>query len=66
MQRELVWLVTVLLNALKISWKARLSSMQSNPFGRLKILLAFHLGSLHCTVLNPGLNLHWKKRPDQI
>ena len=62
MQRELVWLVTVLLNALKILWKARLSSMQSNPFGRLKILLAFHLGSLHCTVLN----LHWKKRPDQI
>ena len=62
MQRELVWLVTVLLNALKISWKARLSSMQSNPFGRLKILLAFHFGSLHCTVLN----LHWKKRPDQI
>ena len=52
MQRELVWLVTVLLNALKISWKARLSSMQSNPFGRLKILLAFHLGSFHCTVLN--------------
>ena len=30
MQRELVWLVTVLLNALKISWKARLSGMQSN------------------------------------
>ena len=45
MQRELVWLVTVLLNALKISWKARLSGMQSNPFGRLKILLAFHLVS---------------------
>ena len=62
MQRELVWLVTVLLNALKISWKARLSSMQSNPFGRLKILLAFHLSSLHCTVLN----LHWKRRSDQI
>ena len=62
MQRELVWLVTALLNALKISWKARLSGMQSNPFGRLKILLAFHLVSLHCTVLN----LHWKKRPDQI
>ena len=44
MQRELVWLVTVLLNTLKISWKACLSGMQSNPFGRLKILLAFHLG----------------------
>ena len=39
--------------------------MQSNPFGRLKILLAFHLGSLHCTVRSI-LNLHWKKRPDQI
>ena len=38
------------------------SLMQSNPFGRLKILLAFHLSSLHCTVLN----LHWKRRPDQI
>ena len=62
MQRELVWPVTVLLNALKISWKARLSGMQSNPFGRLKILIAFRLVSLHCTVLN----LHWKKRPDQI
>ena len=49
MQRELVWLVTVLLNALKISWKVRLSGMQSNPFGRLKILLTFHLGSLHCS-----------------
>ena len=49
MQRELVWLVTVLLNALKISWKVGLSGMQSNPFGRLKILFAFHLGSLHCT-----------------
>ena len=52
--------MTVLLNALKISWKARLSGMQSNPFGRLKTLLPFHLGSLHYTVLN----LHWKKRPD--
>ena len=39
-------------------WHAK----QSFQFGRLKILLAFHLGSLHCTVLN----LHWKKRPDQI
>ena len=47
---------------LKISWKACLSGMQSNPFGRLKILLAFYLVSLHCT----ALNLHWKKRPDQI
>ena len=28
--------------------KVRLSGMQTNPFGRLKILLAFHLGSL-CT-----------------
>ena len=34
MQRKLICLVTVLLNALKISWNARLSGMPSNPFFR--------------------------------
>ena len=53
MQIKLVRLVTVLLNALKISWKARLSGKQINPFGRLKILLTFRISfgfiTLYCS-----------------